>query len=159
MSVPSSELGPPSPPPQASVSPSLDPKGGGGQHSLAGEGVGGPNSEHWTESLALCALKSWQYNKAKASPQILLYADKLSQHILPDYLGPEASVSRLDDLLVEGDSGEGLLEVALVGVTHHRSLHVEGQHHSQRHSRDSFFLHTFAYNKPVFLLLRTAQAS
>ncbi len=38
MSVPSSELGPPPPTPQASVSPPLRPKGG--QHSLAGKGVG-----------------------------------------------------------------------------------------------------------------------
>ncbi len=41
-----------SPPPQpARVSP-LDPKGEE-QHSLAGEGMGGPNSDGWKESLAL----------------------------------------------------------------------------------------------------------
>jgi hypothetical protein len=46
VSVPSSELGPPpSPPPQASVSLHLDPKGEGSNHSYAGEGVGGPNSD------------------------------------------------------------------------------------------------------------------
>ncbi len=32
------------------------PKGGGGTSSLAGEGVGGLNSDDWTESLALCLL-------------------------------------------------------------------------------------------------------
>jgi hypothetical protein len=30
--------------------------GGGGQYSLAGGGVEGPNSDDWTESLALCKL-------------------------------------------------------------------------------------------------------
>ncbi len=55
MSVPSSELGPSPPPSQASVSPPLDPKGEG-QHSLAGEGVGGPNSDEGTDSLVLCKL-------------------------------------------------------------------------------------------------------
>jgi hypothetical protein len=42
LSAPSSELGPSAPTPQASVSPPLDPKGGGGQHSLAGERMGDP---------------------------------------------------------------------------------------------------------------------
>jgi hypothetical protein len=54
VSVPLLELGvpsTPSPPPLASVSPpSLGPKGGE-QHSFAGEGGGGPNSDDWTESL------------------------------------------------------------------------------------------------------------
>ncbi len=44
-----------SPPPTASVSPPLDPKVGK-QHSLAGEGIWRPNSDDWTESLALCIL-------------------------------------------------------------------------------------------------------
>ncbi len=45
----------PSPPtPPASVTPPLDPRGEGKQHSLAGEGVGRPNSDDWKESLALC---------------------------------------------------------------------------------------------------------
>jgi hypothetical protein len=35
------------PPPQASVAPPLDPKGWEEQHSLAGEGVGGPKSGDW----------------------------------------------------------------------------------------------------------------
>jgi hypothetical protein len=39
---------------QASVPPPLEPKGG--QHSLAFEGVGGTNSDEWTESMALCVL-------------------------------------------------------------------------------------------------------
>ncbi len=41
MPVPSSALGPPTPSPLASVSPSLDPKGGGGggQHSQGSEGL------------------------------------------------------------------------------------------------------------------------
>jgi hypothetical protein len=42
-------------PPQASVSPLLNPKGGE-QHSRAGERVGGPSSNDWTESLALSIL-------------------------------------------------------------------------------------------------------
>jgi hypothetical protein len=33
--------------------PPLYPKSGGEKHSLAGEGVEGPNSDDWTESLAL----------------------------------------------------------------------------------------------------------
>ncbi len=53
--VPSSEFGPPTPSPQVIVSPPLDLKGGG-QHSLAGEGVGEPNSDDGKESLALCIL-------------------------------------------------------------------------------------------------------
>ncbi len=53
VSVPSSELGPPTNlPQQASVSPSLDPKGG----ATLACGPGGPNSDDWTESLALCIL-------------------------------------------------------------------------------------------------------
>ncbi len=36
--------------------PPLDPKWGG-QHLLAGEGVGGPHLDDWTESLALCILR------------------------------------------------------------------------------------------------------
>jgi hypothetical protein len=58
VSVPSSELGPP-PPTQESVSLPLYPKGGREKHSLAGEGVGGPNSDDWTEStesMAFCIL-------------------------------------------------------------------------------------------------------
>jgi hypothetical protein len=46
---------PPPPHPKVSVSP-LGSKGGGEQHSLAGEGVGGPNSDDWIEGLALCIL-------------------------------------------------------------------------------------------------------
>ncbi len=55
MSVPSSELGPPTPTPQAKVAPPwpLGPKWGG-THSLpGGGGVGGPNSDEGTESLVL----------------------------------------------------------------------------------------------------------
>ncbi len=52
MSVTSLELSPPSLPPQASVSPPWDPKGGD-QHSLLVEGAEGPNSEDWTEILTL----------------------------------------------------------------------------------------------------------
>ncbi len=43
----------PSLPPQASVSPSLDPTVQGDEHHLAGEGMGGPNSDNRTESLSL----------------------------------------------------------------------------------------------------------
>ncbi len=41
--------------PLASVSPPLV-QGGGRQQSLAGEGGGGPSSDDWIESLALCIL-------------------------------------------------------------------------------------------------------
>ncbi len=71
MYVLSSELGPPTPLPQKSVSPPRNQSGG--KHSPAGEGgaggpnstvtkasageeVGGPNSEDWRKSLALCLL-------------------------------------------------------------------------------------------------------
>ncbi len=58
MSVPASELALPHPiPSQASVSPSLDPKGGGATLS-GGWGVGEPSSDDWKESLALCILFS-----------------------------------------------------------------------------------------------------
>ncbi len=45
---------------QASVSPLLEPKGGG-QHLLAGEG--GASSDDWRESLALCLFCGAQYFK------------------------------------------------------------------------------------------------
>ncbi len=38
------------------MSPPRTQGGGGEQHMLAGEGVEGPNSDDWTESLALCRL-------------------------------------------------------------------------------------------------------
>ncbi len=55
MNAPSSELGPPT---QSSGSEFVSPLGskGGKQHSLAVEGVGGPNSDDWIEGLALCIL-------------------------------------------------------------------------------------------------------
>ncbi len=53
---PLSELGHPTPPPASECVSPLDPKGGK-QHSLAGEGVGEPNSDDQTESLALCILR------------------------------------------------------------------------------------------------------
>ncbi len=43
-------------PPARSVSPPTDPKGGKEQYSFADEGGGGPNSDDWKESLALCIL-------------------------------------------------------------------------------------------------------
>jgi hypothetical protein len=46
-------IGSPAPLPQASVSPSWNQREGG-QHSLAGKGVGGASSDDWRESLALC---------------------------------------------------------------------------------------------------------
>ncbi len=54
VSVLSSELGPPPPPPSKCVS-TLGSKGGE-QHSFTVKGVGGPNSDDWTESLSLCIL-------------------------------------------------------------------------------------------------------
>ncbi len=56
MSVPPFELAPPPPSPaRECVGPPLVPKGGG-QHSLAGEGAGGANSDDWREILAFCIL-------------------------------------------------------------------------------------------------------
>ncbi len=46
--VPSSELGPPTPSTASECASPLDP---GGQHSLADEGVCGPNSDEWTDNL------------------------------------------------------------------------------------------------------------
>jgi hypothetical protein len=54
MSVPFSELTPPTPFPASEYFPPWDQ--GGGEHSLAGEGVGGANSDNRTESLALCII-------------------------------------------------------------------------------------------------------
>ncbi len=61
MTIPSSEWAPPPPLPQESEYPLYLPpppltKRGEGQHSLAGEGAGGANSDDWRESLALCIL-------------------------------------------------------------------------------------------------------
>jgi hypothetical protein len=52
VSVPSSELGTPPPPLQASVSPPGTQRGGGERV----RGLGGPNADDWIESLALCIL-------------------------------------------------------------------------------------------------------
>jgi hypothetical protein len=54
--VPSSELGPPPPTPQAIVSPPLVSLRGEEQHSPACKGGLGPNSDDWNGSLALCIL-------------------------------------------------------------------------------------------------------
>ncbi len=43
------------------MSPPLDLKGRGQQHSLAGEGVGGPNSDDWTDRLALWIFCAFDY--------------------------------------------------------------------------------------------------
>jgi hypothetical protein len=51
VSVPSSELGPPTPSLAKLVSFPLELKRGREQHSRAGEGGGGPNSDDWTEIL------------------------------------------------------------------------------------------------------------
>jgi hypothetical protein len=53
--APSSELVPPTP---SSESERVSPLGskGGEQHSLAGDGVGGPNSYDWIEAVALSGL-------------------------------------------------------------------------------------------------------
>jgi hypothetical protein len=50
VSVPSSELGPPLTRERVCLPRNLK---GEGQHPLAGEGVGGPSSDDWKESLAL----------------------------------------------------------------------------------------------------------
>jgi hypothetical protein len=54
VSVPLSKLASPDPSPARECVPPLELKGG--QHSLAGEGVGGTNSDVWRESLALFIL-------------------------------------------------------------------------------------------------------
>jgi hypothetical protein len=54
--VPLSELGHPTPSPASECVSPLGPKWGE-QHSLAGEGVGGRNSDDCTESLAFCILR------------------------------------------------------------------------------------------------------
>ncbi len=54
-------LAPPARSPASECVPPPEPKGGGGQHSLAGEGTGGANSDDWRESLALCLLCELQY--------------------------------------------------------------------------------------------------
>ncbi len=55
MSVPSLELGPSPPVPQARVPPTPGPKWGG-THSPVCEGVGSSNSDDWRESLVFCLL-------------------------------------------------------------------------------------------------------
>ncbi len=56
VAVPSSVLGIPTPFPASECVSPLGPKGGGEQHSLAIEEVGGPNADDWIESMALCIL-------------------------------------------------------------------------------------------------------
>ncbi len=56
MYAPSSELVPPTPSSESERVSPLGSKGGGEQHSLAGEGVGGPNSDGWIEAVALSDL-------------------------------------------------------------------------------------------------------
>ena len=57
---------PPLPLSQASVSPQASGMwvGGGATHSLAGKGVGGPNSDDWTETLVLYIILL-QYNPTR----------------------------------------------------------------------------------------------
>jgi hypothetical protein len=55
VSVPSSELAPPAPSPASKCVPPFWNQRGE-QHPLAGEGLGGANSDDWRESLALCGL-------------------------------------------------------------------------------------------------------
>ncbi len=56
MYAPSSELVPPPPPPTESERVSPLGSKGGEQHTLAGKGVEGPNSDDWIEAVALCIL-------------------------------------------------------------------------------------------------------
>ncbi len=76
VSVPSFELGPPTP----STASECVPPGTkvGGQHWSAGKGMGGPNSDDWRESLALCVLC--------ASPRILFPFSILIVCIFPTLL-------------------------------------------------------------------------
>ncbi len=50
------ELDPPTPSPASECVSPWTQRGVGEQHSLAFEGVGGPNSNYWIGSLALCTL-------------------------------------------------------------------------------------------------------
>ncbi len=50
------------------------PTGEGEQHSLAGEGVEGPNSDDWTASLALCCIL-WVCIPKKGTPNVLWLRD------------------------------------------------------------------------------------
>ena len=67
MYAPSSELVPPTP---SSESERVSPLGskGGEQHSLAGEGVGGPNSDDCIEAVALCILSGLGGRLKEKSP-------------------------------------------------------------------------------------------
>ncbi len=56
VSVPSSELGPPPPLSSKRGCPSPEPKGGRGHTRLRVRGVGGPNSDKWRKSPAICLL-------------------------------------------------------------------------------------------------------
>ncbi len=49
---------------EVSTSPLLDTKKGGGSNTLAGEGVWGPKSDDWVESLALCILCGGRLTRA-----------------------------------------------------------------------------------------------
>ncbi len=66
MYAPSSELIPPTPSESECVSP-LGSKGRE-QHSLGGEGVGGPNSDDWIEGLALCIISGLGGRVERKSP-------------------------------------------------------------------------------------------
>jgi hypothetical protein len=60
VSVPSSELAPPPPLPQASVSPPWNQWGGGGATLACGEREGGANSDDWRESLHGILYTLWE---------------------------------------------------------------------------------------------------
>ncbi len=87
MSVSSSESAPPAPSPPSECVPPLESKGGGEQHSLAGEGAGEHHSDDWRESMALCILCAcllfgWRIKKIHTAltplalrPMELIYAN------------------------------------------------------------------------------------
>ncbi len=75
MSVPSLELGPPTP---SESGLTLGTKGGGDTHSPACEGVRGPNSDDWRESLVLCLLCGYDHYVEREDGTISVQGDGTS---------------------------------------------------------------------------------
>jgi hypothetical protein len=69
VSVPSSELAPPNPSSASECVSPLDPKGGE-QHSLSGEGVGGPNSNERIEKPGTLCIQSVGINNVRDSVSV-----------------------------------------------------------------------------------------
>ncbi len=128
-------MAPTAPSPASECVPPLGPKLGGEQHSLAGEGVGGPNSDDWRESLALRILCASPPPPKRVC--LLSWTQRGKQHSL-------GGVRLGDPIWTTGHNGQkawhsvysvmiGLIATELcAGILEHRELGTELLYRSAR---------------------------